>query len=254
MEDDIFESVYETILRRDTKYDGRYYVGIKSTGIFCRPSCRSRIPKPENVKVYGSIEEARQAGFRPCKRCRPDHPAPHGPDAEIARAVTELIERRYNENLTLGEMAAALNLSPFHLRRVFKRSTGATPAKQLLHTRLERSKRLLAEEDLPIAEIAAAVGFRSPSHFSYVFQKTVGAVRWNTGRKTGNERIHKKEECYMSNPAITEVYWDEWTHPLLGNRPLYAPPPTRAYAGSPGRTNRSMSCRAGWTSKFPARF
>lgn len=174
MEDDIFESVYETILRRDTKYDGRYYVGIKSTGIFCRPSCRSRIPKPENVKVYGSIEEARQAGFRPCKRCRPDHPAPHGPDAEIARAVTELIERRYNENLTLGEMAAALNLSPFHLQRVFKRSTGATPAKQLLHTRLERSKRLLAEEDLPIAEIAAAVGFRSPSHFSYVFQKTVG--------------------------------------------------------------------------------
>ncbi|MDB5084568.1 MAG: helix-turn-helix protein [Bacilli bacterium] len=176
MDDDLFQSVYETILRRDTRYDGIYYVGIRSTGIFCRPSCRSRIPKPENVQVYSSIEEARWAGFRPCKRCRPDSPSLEGPDAEIARAVTDLIENRYPGNLTLGEMAAAINISPYHLQRVFKRTTGTTPAKQLLHTRMEAAKRFLVQNEQAIAEIAVEVGFRSVSHFSVVFQKTVGCT------------------------------------------------------------------------------
>jgi AraC family transcriptional regulator of adaptative response / methylphosphotriester-DNA alkyltransferase methyltransferase len=174
LQDELFQSVYEAILRRDTRYDGRYYIGIVTTGIFCRPSCRSRIPKPENVRVYPSIEEARQAGFRPCKRCRPDSPGQDGPDAELAHTVAALIQRRYPENLTLGTMATELNISPYHLQRVFKRTTGTTPAKLLLRTRMDAAKRSLVQQELPIAEIGAAVGFRSASHFSSVFLNTVG--------------------------------------------------------------------------------
>ncbi|WP_257351101.1 bifunctional transcriptional activator/DNA repair enzyme AdaA [Pseudalkalibacillus decolorationis] len=183
MDDAIFQSVYETILQRDTRYDGVYYVGIRSTGIFCRPSCRSRIPKPENVQVYKSIEEAREAGFRPCKRCKPDNPDQHGPDAKMAQAVIDLIQERYPEPLTLDKMASELNISPYHLQRVFKRTTGKTPSKQLLHTRLEMAEQLLAQKEQSIAEIAEVVGFRSVSHFSDVFKKTVGCTPNDYRRK-----------------------------------------------------------------------
>lgn len=170
----IFQSVYETILNRDTKYDGVYYVGIKSTGIFCRPSCRSRIPKPENVMVYRSIEEARDAGFRACKRCKPDSPDRHGPDAKLANTVNKLIETRFSEHLTLEKLAAVMNVSPYHLQRVFKRSTGTTPARKLLETRLEKAEKLLVRKDASIADIAETVGFKGVSHFSSVFKKEKG--------------------------------------------------------------------------------
>ncbi|MBW5449134.1 helix-turn-helix domain-containing protein [Cohnella sp. CFH 77786] len=174
MDDPVFAAVYATMLRRDTAYDGIYYVGIVTTGIFCRPSCRSRLPKPENVRVYRSIEETRRAGFRACKRCKPDTPGRDGPDAELAGRVTDLIRRQYSENLTLGELAARLNVSPYHLQRVYKRTTGSTPAERLLRTRLEAAMDMLVRDDRPVTDISGAVGFRSPSHFSYVFRKAVG--------------------------------------------------------------------------------
>ncbi|MCZ8512208.1 AraC family transcriptional regulator [Paenibacillus filicis] len=187
MDDTLLQSVYDTILTRDTRYDGQYYVGIVTTGIFCRPSCRSRLPKPENVRVYGSIAEAQEAGFRPCKRCRPEAPGKNGPDAELVQAVTGLIAARYSEPLTLNTIAAELKMSPYHLQRLFKRTTGTTPSKRLVLTRLEEAKRQLAGEELAIADIAAAVGFRSASHFSSVFQKSVGC--------TPNEyRLHSRQE------------------------------------------------------------
>ncbi|SFT00425.1 bifunctional transcriptional activator/DNA repair enzyme AdaA [Marininema halotolerans] len=176
MEDPLFQSVYETILQRDTRYDGQYYVGIVSTGIFCRPSCRSRTPKPENVRVYPSMDEARQAGFRPCKRCRPDHPSPHGPDAKLAQTIKGLIQQRYQENWTLTIFADELKISPYHLQRVFRRVTGTTPAKELLHTRVTVAKQLLSQSHSSITSIAKKVGYQNTSHFSAVFKKNVGCT------------------------------------------------------------------------------
>ncbi|MDQ1910101.1 Ada metal-binding domain-containing protein [Paenibacillus sp. GD4] len=187
--DQVFEAVYETILSRDTRHDGVYYVGIVTTGIFCRPSCRSRTPKRDNVRVYSSIEEARHAGFRACKRCKPDDPTPHGPDAELAEALSELIRQRYRENgLTLEAMAAALAISPYHMQRVYKRVTGLTPSKRLQQVRIEAAKRCLHETDRPIADIAKANGFGTAAHFSFVFQRSEGCAP-NEYRN----RITKKE-------------------------------------------------------------
>jgi len=175
MDSEIFQAVYESILQRDTRYDGRYYVGVLTTGIVCRPSCRSRIPKPENIRIFESIEEALKHGFRPCKRCRPDSPGKDGPDAAIAKAVIALIRTRYNENWTLRSLASQLSMSPFHLQRIFKRTVGTTPAKELLNRRLEIARRLLIESDKPVLEIAREIGFRSSSHFAFVFQRATGS-------------------------------------------------------------------------------
>jgi len=169
------DMVYEAILGHDTKFDGIYYVGIKSTGIFCRPSCRSRTPKKENIVVFDSIESAEKAGFRACKRCRPDDPGRHGPDAQLAGRLKDLVQKSYDRPLTLAGLAAELNVSQYHLQRVFKRIIGITPARYLHDLRMEQARQLLERGDLPIREIAFGVGFRSLSHFASAFQKANGS-------------------------------------------------------------------------------
>ncbi len=164
------------MIERDTRYDGKYYVGIRSTGIVCRPSCRSRLPKPENVMIYPSVEEALKAGFRPCKRCKPETPSSHGPDAEIADAVLKNIRERYREPLTLERIAAELLMSPYHLQRVVKRVTGLTPTKHVQKFRVEQAQILLKSTELNVAEIAYAVGFKNASHFSATFKKLTGST------------------------------------------------------------------------------
>lgn len=168
------DMVYKAILAHDTEFDGIYYVGIKSTGIFCRPSCRSRIPKKENIVVFDSIERAGKAGFRPCKRCRPDEPGRHGPDAQLAGRLMDLVQKGYNRRLTLAGMAVNLNVSQYHLQRVFKRIIGITPAQYLHNLRMAKARQLLERGDLPIRNIAFGVGFSSLSHFASAFQKANG--------------------------------------------------------------------------------
>lgn len=170
----LLDAVYQAIVSHDTRFDGIYYVGIKSTGIFCRPSCRSRTPRKENISIFSSIESAREAGFRACKRCRPDDPGRHGPDAQLAQRVQDLVEEKYDSPITLADMAGMLNVSPYHLQRVFKRITGTTPARHLHGIRIQQAMLLIKETDCPVKDIAARVGYRSLSHFTMAFQKSTG--------------------------------------------------------------------------------
>jgi AraC family transcriptional regulator of adaptative response / methylphosphotriester-DNA alkyltransferase methyltransferase len=174
MDNQTFEAVYQAILNRDTKYDGKYYTGVKTTGIFCRPSCRSRTPKRENIDLYTSREAAVEAGFRACKRCRPDHPNPMGPDEDLSQRVLAYTEAHFAEPLTLSKIAFHMNISPFHMQRVFKRVKGFTPAEQLTRIRLNEATKMLAQEKPSIEQIAVLVGFRNPSHFSSVFKRETG--------------------------------------------------------------------------------
>lgn len=176
MNAELFEQIYESMARNETVYDGRYYTGVKTTGIVCRPSCRARTPKRENVVFYDSFREALAEGFRPCKRCRPEEPGGHGPDAALAARVDELIREWLGEPLTLGMLGEALAVSPFHLQRIYKRAKGCTPAERHLRERLETARRLLKEQAVPIAEIGRAVGFRSASHFAVWFRKNTGTT------------------------------------------------------------------------------
>lgn len=117
---------YAALLRRDPACDGAFFYSVRTTGVFCRPSCAARPPKRENVAFHASPAEAERAGFRPCKRCRPD-----GPDlgARHAQAVTRAcrVIEEAQDTPTLANLAAAAGLSAFHFHRVFKQVTGVTP-------------------------------------------------------------------------------------------------------------------------------
>ncbi|RKN82125.1 bifunctional transcriptional activator/DNA repair enzyme AdaA [Paenibacillus ginsengarvi] len=187
------EDLWNTIVTRNRKYDGIYYLGIKTTGIYCRPSCRSRLPKRENVSVYRSPGEARQAGYRACKRCKPDSPGPNGPDAELAAQVKAVVDSRLHHSPSLQELAGEIGVSPFHLQRTFKKVTGTSPAAYALNAKLDRARQLLLATDKPAAHIATQVGFRSPSHFSAAFHKKFG--------QTPSELRNSAKEK-MASPAV----------------------------------------------------
>lgn len=193
VETNVSDELYDVMVKRQSTFDGQLYVGIVSTGIVCFPSCKSRLPKRENVRVYTRLEDARAAGFRPCKRCKPDNPQRQSPDAEIANRVICIISERLQERLTLSILADELNISPYHLQRIFKRFTNRSPARQLVETRMAQARTWLLDVDLSIQEISQRVGFRSVSHFSAVFQKEVG-VAPSVYRLQAQERLAEAVE------------------------------------------------------------
>ena len=174
MDETLFERVYQTVANRESTYDGVYYTGVRTTHIVCRPSCRARTPKPGNVTFYPSLEAAISAGFRPCKRCKPESGGKLGPDAVIAAQVNAIIEVQYAQKITLQVLAEALRISPFHLQRTYKLVKGCSPSVKLDNVRLTKAQDMLSASPEGIVEIGRAVGFRSPSHFTAWFSRKVG--------------------------------------------------------------------------------
>lgn len=173
MNSELFDRIYDSIAKKESTYDGKYYTGVLTTKIVCRPSCRARTPKRENIKLYRSVNEAILAGFRPCKRCKPESPGPNGPDAALSAQVDALIEERLGEPVTLKTLAAELSISPYHLQRTYKRTIGHSPADQLQKARMYAAQKMLQEADKSIADIGAAIGFRSASHFTAWFRQGI---------------------------------------------------------------------------------
>ncbi|MCZ8521931.1 MULTISPECIES: bifunctional transcriptional activator/DNA repair enzyme AdaA [Paenibacillus] len=174
MDPELFDRIYESIASKESTYDGVYYTGVLTTRIVCRPSCRARTPKRENIRLYPSVEEAVAAGFRPCKRCKPESPGSHGPDAALAAEVDALIEAGFGGPITLKTLAARLAVSPYHLQRTYKRVTGRSPAERLQMARVQAARHMLEHTESSMTEIGAAVGFRSPSHFAVWFRQQTG--------------------------------------------------------------------------------
>jgi len=166
--------LYAAVTARDTAYDGMYIMGVCTTGICCRLSCRSRTPKPDHIVFYAGVREAIADGFRPCKRCRPESGGALNPELALVAEAKRLIGQRLAQPFTLAELAAKLNLSPFHLQRVFTKACSQSPAQYALEQRIGEARRLLAHSQEPIAGIARQVGFRSASYFAAAFQRVTG--------------------------------------------------------------------------------
>ncbi|TCP53349.1 AraC family transcriptional regulator of adaptative response / methylphosphotriester-DNA alkyltransferase methyltransferase [Tumebacillus sp. BK434] len=175
---------WQMIVECDATADGQFYYGVLTTGIFCRPSCKSRTPKRENVRIFQTPDEARQHGLRACKRCRPEEAAPQN---ELVRAAQHLLESRYAAPLSLQSIADRLHISPYHLQRTFKKATGRTPAAALTAIRLDKARELLAATERPLSDIALEVGYQNLSHFSYVFHKETGLTPTDYRRRNGIE-------------------------------------------------------------------
>ena len=156
------KALYAALLARDARFDGRFFVGVSSTGVYCRPICRVKAPKFENCTFFATAAEAEQAGYRPCLRCRPElAPGSSSMDASssLARAVALSIEENCGDGESLETVAARFGCTARHLRRVFEAEYRVPPVRWRLTCRLLLAKSLLAETALPIVDIAAASGF-----------------------------------------------------------------------------------------------
>src|SRR5262245_16858807 len=160
---------------RDPRFDGKFFIAVTSTRIYCRPICTVRDAKRTHIRYYFSAAAAAAAGYRPCLRCRPEA-APgtaawQGTSAVVRRGL-RLIDEGILDDISVDDLAAKLGVGPRHLDRLFVQHLGATPVVLAQTRRLHFAKRLLDETSLPIGEIALAAGFGSLRRFNAAFRKT----------------------------------------------------------------------------------
>lgn len=172
----VSEERWRAVVACDERYDGQFVYGVTTTGVFCRPSCRSKTPVRTNVVFFSSPGEALNKGFRPCKRCRPDEALSPAPSDYLVAEAKRLIEAHFAEELSLSDLADRLYVSPFHLHRLFKRCLDLSPAQYLQRRRIEAAKALLRESELSVTAVALSVGFKSPAHFAAVFRRATGCT------------------------------------------------------------------------------
>jgi len=154
---------WPAVVARDRGADGRFFYSVRTTGVFCRPSCGARTPRPENVAFHASAADASQAGFRPCLRCKPDQASPGRTHAETIASLCRFIEVAESPP-TLAALSARAGLSPHHLHRVFKSVTGLTPRAYAAARRTRRMRDAL-DRSASVTEAIYASGHASSGHF-----------------------------------------------------------------------------------------
>jgi AraC family transcriptional regulator of adaptative response / DNA-3-methyladenine glycosylase II len=167
--------LYDAARARDSRFDGVFFVGVTSTGIYCRPICRVKTPKAANCRFFDTAQEAEQAGFRPCLRCRPEL-APGNAPVDDAQRIAQLIVQRLeeghlDEQAGLEAIADQFELSSRQIRRVVQKELGVPPIQLLLTRRLLLAKQLLTETPWPMTEVAFASGFSSLRRFNDAFTR-----------------------------------------------------------------------------------
>ena len=165
---------YDALKSRDPRFDGLFFVGVTSTGIYCRPVCPVKTPKRENCRFFANAEAAEKASFRPCLRCRPEL-APGRAPMDNAQRIAHLMVDRVHEGLAdegarLEEIASQFEISSRQLRRIIQKELGVSPIELVQTRRLLLAKQLLTETRLPVTEIAFASGFSSLRRFNDAFR------------------------------------------------------------------------------------
>lgn len=168
------DAAYLALKARDARFDGRLFVGVTSTGVYCRPVCRVRTPRRENCRFFESAALAEAAAFRPCLKCRPEiAPGLSAMDSStaLARTAARWIEHAVHagEPLALPEIAARLGVTDRHLRRIFQAELGVAPRDFIATRRLLLAKQLLTDTAAPVTQVALASGFESLRRFNAAF-------------------------------------------------------------------------------------
>jgi len=155
---------WRAVAARDKSFDGKFIYSVKSTGVYCRPSCPARLPKPHNVLFHATCEEAERAGFRPCRRCRPHQVSLAGEHAAMVAEACRTIEKA-EEPPTLAVLAEAAGVSQFHFHRLFKAITGLTPKAYAVAHRAQRVRKELGAAETSVTQAIYDAGFNSSSRF-----------------------------------------------------------------------------------------
>ena len=185
--------IYERArLSRDARFDGQFFVAVRTTGIYCRPICPAVAPKRENVSFYPSAAAACEAGYRPCLRCRPEcapgTPAWSGTSTTVRRGLRLISEGALDDG-SIEQLADRLGVTSRHLRRLFTKHLGASPLSVAHTQRLHFAKRLIDQTNLPMSQISTAAGYGSIRRFNDAFSNTYGRPPRELRR-----RRHKDDE------------------------------------------------------------
>lgn len=165
---------YSMFKSKDPRFDGRFFVGVSSTDIYCRPVCRAKLPKPENCAFYPTAAAAERAGYRPCLLCRPELAPGNAPvDAtpSLVQRAVRMLEEHCGGEESLPDIAARLGYTDRHVRRAFVAEYHVTPVQYLQTCRLLLAKNLLTGTTLPVLDVAMAAGFGSLRRFNALFKK-----------------------------------------------------------------------------------
>ncbi|NOI14479.1 DNA-3-methyladenine glycosylase 2 family protein [Vibrio hepatarius] len=195
---------------RDARFDGQFYIAVKTTGIFCRPICPANLPKEENVEYFVDKAQALQAGYRPCLRCRPDS-APSswawkGVETTFLRAL-KLIEQGELQHATLADLAERVGISDRYLRQLFQHHLGMAPKQYALYHQLMFAKQLLHSSSMSITEVAFASGFNSVRRFNDAFKQVLKLTPRQVRKDTGSENDINHIDLAFKGPL-------DWQHML----------------------------------------
>jgi AraC family transcriptional regulator of adaptative response / DNA-3-methyladenine glycosylase II len=241
---------YRAISTRDARFDGRLFVGVKTTGIYCRPICPARTPKFENVSFYPSAAAAQEAGFRPCLRCRPETSPElafwRGTSNTVSRALA-LIEAGGLDEADVERLANRLGVGARQLRRLFRQHVGASPIAVAQTRRVLLAKQLIHETSLPMAEVALASGFNSIRRFNETFLQMFG--RSPATLRHGRDKVKREAGALSVRLAYRPPYdWDA----MLSFLEARAIPGVESVSGQAYRRTIALGGQCGAISVAPA--
>jgi len=212
---------YEAFRSKDPRFDGRFFVGVASTKIYCRPVCKAKLPKEENCTFYETAAQAEANGYRPCLLCRPEiAPGTSTTDAVVTLAyrASKLIEETCSNVQGMQEIAQSLNCSERHLRRSFYSQFHVTPIQYLQTCKLLLAKTLLSDTKLSILDVAIASGFHSLRRFNDVFKEHYKLTPTGFRKHTKTNHLPSSEIC-VSLGYRPPYNWSEMLN-FLANRAI----------------------------------
>src|SRR3982751_3651481 len=241
---------YRAISTRDSRFDGRLFVGVKTTGIYCRPICPARTPKFANVSFYASAAAAQEVGFRPCLRCRPEISPElafwRGTSNTVSRALA-LIEAGGLDDDDVEGLSNRLGVGARQLRRLFRQHVGASPIAVAQTRRVLLAKQLIHDTSLPIAEVALASGFNSVRRFNEIFLEMFG--RPPAALRRGRDKPRSEAGALSVRLAYRPPYdWDA----MLSFLSARAIPGVEIVAGDNYRRSIAIGANCGVISVTPA--
>lgn len=240
-------------LARDARFDGRFYIGVRTTGVYCRPICPANSPKRENIEYFPTAAAAAEAGYRPCLRCRPEcapgTPAWNGTSVTVRRGL-RLIAGGALDDGNVERLAERLGVTSRHLRRLFTRHVGASPLAVAHTQRLHFAKRLIDDTRLPMTHVAVAAGYGSVRRFNDAFRKTYGRSPRALRKDVNGKRVPASAATLtMRLPFRLPLDWPA----MLGFLAMRATPGVEQVSGDSYRRTLNLDGEQGIVAVSPAR-